>query len=665
MQVGIHLNKAPALAEAEGFRADMKRLNAGLLADSQAAAARETEVAKKSRDDRGRFIAGAKADAVSAYRAIGDAAVQAGDKAAKAGAEGASAFRGMGEAGVGGLGSIVSSFGPVMAGITSAISLTKVWGDALDEIGKKQDARAKAVNAEFNKDRRVGALEGKPVDAKFVVEQARASKRTMLNADELRTAKEAFQGAGAQHIGEGPGKLAPELGRRAFEETAKLGVSQGYDASVVAEMTGRAVGRHKTEGAAAPEAVKRDVNAAMSVLASGQGDESKLAVSANKLDAALAGEDSTKGVFQKNSDVAVLTSTLAEGFGEEEVTSAGQSLVKGLRGTGKDDKQAELLKRAGITLKDNPIQALKKLAPVLEKEAKDKGVSIQDVAKEHFADELQQRSVAVGVKGVQTGVVAAREKTAEEASAPGAADEKVRKFRTTQAGVQRQNEADRALVEAEKGEKTSKLAQVEEQANTDLEKSGVTQTPAAKALAGFIKSATFGAVDPEAAVRDNRMKKRLLARMTPALQKKYADAEVPTDPRARADFFNRMIRDIEATGRSAISDVAIDPNSEEAADLREGALGGPAKNGMDFRARKNVPAVAGVAGPGAVGGVGVAGVGAGEPMDPAEQKAAGEPKGQGIDDTGIKRLLAQIRDAIVAPQGAPAPMLGRPFNQGR
>lgn len=576
LQIPIHLDKSPAEASAEAFRQSMRALQAGLVADAKAATQAEVAthkagtnaktVALKTMTEEGQKDIGKLRDELGRFRKGVD---DLGDGYVASGKSGVASFM-----------SVTQAIPGVLAGMGRVNALGKIWLDSIKESGDLLRKQGQSLLEKLEPQGRIAGLQNKNADISFVVKQAALRKRTLLTEDESLKAQEAFANSGAQFIGQGRGKLDQDEAQAAFERTAKLGVAKKFDPAAVADLTGRTMGMRDFSGLKKGEAsqeIGRLVNQSMSVLEAGGGDAPRLVTEVNKIAGASVNEDSLKGSFRSPVDVAKLVSVLNETSPGQESESA-RAAMKALRSF--DDKKAgPLLKRAKITHEDDVFSSLAKLAPMLEAEAKagPKGTTIKDVIGKSFEDEQGRNAIAGLInKGVYGGMFDARDATAAANAAPGALDDQVASFRKSDRGVLRTQDAEASYNETIKGSRVAKINFLEREADNALDKTGKRDTSGMLALEKVIKLGSFGTIDPRANSRDARMKNQLLARMTPELREQYKDVSIPTNPEKRSDVFNRMIRDIEGTGRSAISDMMTAPGMEKPPAANAGRMPGQA-----------------------------------------------------------------------------------------
>jgi hypothetical protein len=414
------------------------------------------------------------------------AARRAADATEAVGRAGASG----GEQAAGGMARFAAAAAVAQVGLQKMFELAQGFGSAMDAAGKKQQEFADRFASSRDKLGELAAMRNLPLTNAFALQEARFNVATGFRPDESTSFQKAFYGSGAQHIGK---TISDKEAEQLKLQAGQLAVARHLDPDAVGKLAGKAIGfkDYKKFGVDASENALGDTFSALGILERGEGDTSVNLNQLSELSSAAVNEDEFKGVFKNINEAAIMISVMAEKDPGAAATFARAS-VRGLRDFG--GKPGELLKKAGITPGMSPFEAVEKLAPVVEAEAKRKGVKTEDVLRENFSDEREIQGIGVLInKGAgATGVIADRRKYAAEHGGPDAAFAAIDQFQASEAGMSRRADAEVGLAEAERGEEGSKLAILRKQAIASLTKQHVLDSSSQKIQDFLADTLTFG-----------------------------------------------------------------------------------------------------------------------------------------------------------------------------
>jgi hypothetical protein len=490
LTIRIKLDRAQAKAAAAEHVAD-----AGKMTDAsakQVAAQKQglVDVAAAARaatrDERGRFQAiGATTKATTD---LGHATTGAGEAFKKAGAEGSAAF-----------GKVALNIGMMQAGMMQALQVAATLSRAMADVARRYRELTGDFTGQRDKLGELAGIMGVDADNQFTKSNQQFNKDVGFKPDEGLQFRLGLQNAGQQHKGS---KLS-EAEYAEFEvQAGQIAVARGVDPGVVGDLAGTLLGSKDRRGMGdkASEDAAGKLNSGMAILGAGKGNNAVLGRQFSMLASASLNEDSLQGVFQDSDEVATVISLFAEKH-DAQAAEMAKAASRGLRDF--DGKAKELLKKAAINASTSWIEAMKQLAPVVLKEATDKGVKVEDVLRQNF-DDLTAEAIGIGInKGVTGGAFANRAEVARANQGPGPAMDLIEKSRKTERVAQRVADAGVVVAEGEIGAANSRIQVLRSQAIEELTKDGgLGGTPAAMADVAM-KIMTLGTADPvETRIKD-------------------------------------------------------------------------------------------------------------------------------------------------------------------
>jgi hypothetical protein len=279
-----------------------------------------------------------------------------------------------------------------------------------------------------------------------------------------------------------------------------------------------------------------------------------------EVNAALTNDDAMKGLIQDPKQAAMLVSTMAE-FNTSESAQLVRSSLMGLTDEN-DPKTAPLLKKAKIDRKNMPqfdaMEALKRLQPVVDAEAKEKGMTTTDVLREYFPDIRKALGVGVllnrGVGRPGEGIIEQRQNlmAGKVAGQPaiggiGPAMNAINEFNQGDVGVRRMAIAGEESEKILQGEKVANIELLRRQAVEELTKekrfgdSATTGTRIENFL-GDIPAFFMGSSSEEERVQAKQ--RQILGRRAKAAGV-YINIDTPFSTEGTNDAFNKAIDQIE------------------------------------------------------------------------------------------------------------------------
>lgn len=282
--------------------------------------------------------------------------------------------------------------------LSFAVELLKGIGDATKAAAEHQKELADQVIRQRDTLRELQSMKGGQATTQATIEHAQFAGKAGLTVAEATKFRTSFAGSAAQYEGR-------TLSKKEFAEYEQLMAQEaavtGIDADVLGDLSGKTAGFRNfgKYGDQAAETAAGEFHQNLSILQHGSGGNKTLATEMARTTARMLSDQETKGTFKSSKEAAIFVSALAEA-GDEGVETYARAAVRGLRGLDERDprnKQAELLKKAKITLADSPQQAAEKLAPVVDElvKAGPKGTTVQDVLKTYFHEEREAQAIAV------------------------------------------------------------------------------------------------------------------------------------------------------------------------------------------------------------------------------------------------------------------------------
>ncbi|MBY0398107.1 MAG: hypothetical protein K2X91_16805 [Thermoleophilia bacterium] len=526
LEITIGLDREPALDSARKLRGDLRQLNEQVHADAKAMTAEETKLHQKARDERGRFLK-QTADASEA------------------------SYRKAGEAGRASFAMMATAAGGALQVVNQLVSQMKAYSDALDAVKRKERERGQKGASGLESMRELAALMGETPDIAFGKRMAEQRRRTLMTPEEQITFGKGVADSGAQFVGR---QVSKEQDRIAREKVAALAVARGINPDAAGQLLGRIYGSRDWTGRPAEDIVA-EFNASAGQLSAGSGDASRLATETSKVMAALSSDDTMRGRIRGPAAAARMVSLMAESNPGEEATAV-RALSRGLFDF-TDKRAVPVLKEAGIQQTDDMEAALRKIAPVIEGRARQRGVPLQTIVGESFSDEQVRTALVGAMGGVKAGVLDQRRGVEAEARRAGAAERVLSDFRGSDLGTIRRQATNEEVDESLRGLNRVRLEVLEQRARTRIKTQ--IERPGMQVADTLIK--TFTGIDAEQTAVDREMLRDLLSGAPKGIQDQYRDASIPNNPAMRRQFFGKVMGDIEGAGGNPLA--AGDPVLEE------------------------------------------------------------------------------------------------------
>lgn len=496
-------------------------------------------------------VSNAARSQVEASRAVGKAATEAGG-----------AIREAGQAGAAGLLEMSAAVELVENGLNKLVGIARTVRDTIQEAARISRDMTKGFTDERERVAELAAVMGKPADNKFTLENANFNKEVGFRPGEGLDFRENFQNVGQQYAG----KTISQKEFAEYEKQAgKMGLARKLEPGVAGDFFGSVLGFKDFSkfGDKASEEALATGNASIEVLKRGKGDNATLVKQLSELNSSLLNEDSLKGAITDPNISAMLISAAAE-KNPAEASQMTQSALRGLRDFGGDAKP--LLDKAGVTPAMDPITSLRRIQPVVEAEAKAKGLTNDDVLKTYFKDHLTQSGIGVFLnKGVSGGIFKDREDLLA-GKIPGmpaitgqkAAMDVLEGFDASERGQLRKAEAGTKETELGKGGANSRLAILREQATDELKKEGAIDTTSSMLMDNFVwKPLTGFTIDPREMSIEARQGEIIRRRG------KAAGVDIPAGPlmgyhsvEGMNENFNAAMDKIAAGGGNPLADLA-------------------------------------------------------------------------------------------------------------
>lgn len=540
LEIEIGLNRDPALDSARRLRGDLRGLNEQIHADAKAMVEQETKVHAKARDERGRFLKQGADQAEAAYKRSG-------------------------EAGRASFAQIATAAGGALQVVNQLVSATKVYSDALDAVRRKERERGQRGASGLESMRELAALMGETPDIAFGKRMAEQRRRTLMTPEEQVAFGKGVADSGAQFVGR---QVSKEQDAAAREKVAALAVARGISPDAAGQLLGRIYGSRDWAGRPAQDIVS-EFGAAAGQLSAGSGDASRLTVETSKVMAALSSDDKMRGRIRGPAAAARMVSLMAESNPGEEATAV-RALSRGLFDFG-DKRAVPVLKEAGIEQTDDMEAALRKIAPVIEARARKRGVPVQTIVGESFADEQVRTALVGAMGGVKAGVLEQRRGVEAQARAPGAAEKVLTDFRGSDLGMVRRQATNEEVDESVRGLNRVRLEVLEQRARTRI-KSNV-ETPGMQTANTFIKA--FTGIDAEQSSVDREMLRDLLSGAPKDVRDRFQGASIPNNPAMRRQFFGQVMGEIEQSGANPLAggDAVLEEMKKQTAALERMAPG--------------------------------------------------------------------------------------------
>jgi hypothetical protein len=357
--------------------------------------------------------------------------------------------------------------------------------------------RSRQLAGDFTKSatdaRGLAAVLGVAPDDTFALQNANFNAVTGFSQAEGLQFRSQYANSGNQFKGN---KISEPEFYQAEQQLGALGMARGLPGDVAGDLAGSALGfRDYTKfGDRASETALGDVNQALAVLDAGKGEPGVLGRQLSMTAAASLSEDGMRGQFRTLAEAATAVSVAAERnpAGANEVVRAGIRAVADLN----DKNAGPLLAEAKITEKDTFFEKMKKLSPVVNEQAKSRGVKTDTILSEAFHNELEREAISVFLnRGVEGGVITQREGVAKANVGEAPAVEAVRRFQSTTGGQRALADADVALSETKQGQKNSRLDIIRRQEIRKMIDSGELDSAEGNIKDFLREKVTFGMID--------------------------------------------------------------------------------------------------------------------------------------------------------------------------
>lgn len=353
------------------------------------------------------------------------------------------------QAGIKGFQSMGIAAGLAQVGIMKLIDAAQALGAAIERAAEKQRAMTKGFVDSRDQLGELAALMGRTADSAFTLDIAKFGARTGMRSDESRQFLTELYNAGAQFKGQTiSGPEFEQFGQQA----AQLGAARGYEPGSFGDIAGTTLGfgDYNKFGAGASEEALSRLNKSMGILQHGKGRSQVLANQFSMLTSSALNEDEMLGTFTNVEDAAIAISIAAEKH-DAQAAELTKIATRGLRGFGAADKQAPLLREAGITPQTGFLQSLAQLSPIVQRQAEAGNVSTQDVLGKYF-DQAEAEAIGVFVnKGVIGGGIAERRQFAAGMGGPESALGDIQGYLTSERGQTRLAEADVNFAQMQRG----------------------------------------------------------------------------------------------------------------------------------------------------------------------------------------------------------------------
>lgn len=459
-----------------------------------------------------------------------------------AGQVGVQSMKQVEQAGTSGFSNIAGSMALATAGLGKLIELAGTFGQAVTAAQTKSRDLASSFISDRDKLRDLATMMGVKSDSAFTLDNAKFNVNAAFRTDEGLGFRSSFQGSGAQYAG----KSMSQAEFKEYEQkAAALVAARGLDPSVGGDVFGKTLGlKDFTKfGANAAEQALGTGNAALAVLGRGSGDNSVLARQYAMLSSAVVNEDDLKGSIQDPIEAAAMVSAAAE-KSQAQAAELSMMSLRGIR-----DFKNPLIQRAKITAQTSPIEAYKKLAPLVEDEAKKRGIKTEDVLRENFKDVGTAEAIAVMLnKGVSGGIFDDRMNYAKGFNA-NTAQQTIQDFQNSEAGQARIADSKIKEAEAKRGAKNSALEIVRRQVLAQMIDDKQIDTSATNVKDYLADKATFGVLGSTEQLRiDEAVKVKLMVRGAAAGVRMPSGDRGNFTPEARENYLNSAIDNIKGAG---------------------------------------------------------------------------------------------------------------------
>jgi hypothetical protein len=504
LTIRLKLDRTQARAATEAQIADHKR-----IAESA------DDVARRERKSNQQSLTDAQVSARAKQKLI-----QEGNAARiKAAVDAEHAEKKSNETTLSGLVAIGSQTLVAVGAASQLLSVMRQVAEVTEEAARRQRELQKDFVNQRDELAELAAIQGKVADNKFVEAHAQFNVDTRMKPRESIEFRKEFAGSGAQFVGKNIDQAEyDELEKQA----AQMATARGMEPGVAGDFFGKVLGLKDFSkfGNQASEQALATGNSAIEIMKRGSGNNNTLASQYSMVASSMLNEDSMKGLIQDPNELATLISTAAE----KSPAGAAETVKGAARGMRDFDGDAKpLLDAAGVNASTGLIDGIKKIAPILEKEAKESGVKIDDIINKYFHANLSAEAIGILVnKGVSGGIfkdredlVAGRIAGQPRIDGPGPAMDTIKQFQDSERGMVRQVDAQAEQQKTEKGAAGSGAELLRRQAEKRLTDRGELGTTQSDQDDFWFKVTRLGLIDPKDKKLDDETVKMLQERGKP------------------------------------------------------------------------------------------------------------------------------------------------------
>lgn len=351
-------------------------------------------------------------------------------------------------------------------GVHLGVAALNLYGQAAQDALARFKQLSQGFASSRDQLRELATIQGVAGDDKFTLRNAAFNTKARFNPEEGLQFRLQFGNSGQQFKGR---NMSDAAYNDYEQQAAGLIAAKGFDPSTAGDLAGSLAGfkdRSKMGDKEASADALGKLNSGVSIIGAGKGRQSVLINQFSMAASAALNEDETLGNFQDSDEVAVAISLMAEKH-DAAAAEMMRAATRGFRDF--DGKAGDLLKKALVNSKTKWIDAVKQLAPVIEKEARDKGVKVDDVLKEHFEDILTRDAISVAInRGVSGGVIKAREDFSKTVQGSAIAQQTVADFGKSKTGMAREANAKVREAEAKRGAAGADIDTLRQQALAKL-----------------------------------------------------------------------------------------------------------------------------------------------------------------------------------------------------
>jgi hypothetical protein len=464
-----------------------------------------------------------------------------------------SGVKSIGESGAASFAKVQVGIDLAKMGLRELIGLASGFGAAM----KAAAEESKRLSGQFAGSRdqlqELATVMGEKNDNAFTLKNAKFNTATGMKEAEGLAFRTQFHNSGEQFAGK---NLSKEEFAQFEKQAAQLTTAKGLSPEDSGDLAGSILGfkDRKGLGENASEDALGKFNSGLSILGRGKGRNKVLINQFSMLSSASLNSDEMKGTFTDSDEVATVISVMAEKH-DAQAAEMAQAANRGLRDF--DGKASDLLKKAGVNAQTKFIDAVKQITPLIEQEAKDKKLKVEDVLKLHFDDQLTREALGVAInKGVTGGAFDDRLEFAKGNQGPAPAMKAISDYDKSEAGMSRKADASVKEAELVRGAENSKVDILRKQALADLIKEKKINTTGTNFQDYIDGKLGFGVIGHN---EQSRIDAQVFAKLnTRDPSNKHVNEVMPISPEARERAMNSQIKEIEAVGGNPFKDY-VDP----------------------------------------------------------------------------------------------------------